>query len=119
MKREREPQPTYFNRWRRYPKSCAGHTMQGLLTGLVILSPAIVAFQMPNAPAALTMAVILFPLTVMGFALALGYWAYQFGSGARKAVNRHKTDSIGWDSADLMVGLWFSVIIATGFTLLA
>lgn len=116
---ETQPQPTYFNRWRRYPKSCAGHTLQGALTGLVILAPAIAALQMPSTASALTVAIILFPLTVMGFTLALGYWAYQFGSGARKAVNRHRTDSIGWDSADLMVGLWFSVIIATAVTLLA
>ena len=104
-------QPTYFSRWRAYPRSCLGHTAQGVLTGMVILAPLLFASQMPNVPAAVAAAIIFSPLSVLGFTLALGYWAYQFGSGARKAVNRHQTDSIGWDAADLSVGLWISVII--------
>lgn len=33
-----------------------------------------------------------------------GGWAYQFGSGMRKAVNAGETDTIGLDAVDYAVG---------------
>ena len=88
--------PTYFSRWRAYPRSCAGHTAQGWGIGVMALSPLIMGALWPLAPVAAI--------------LALGYFCYQFGSGARKAINRHETDSIGWDCADLSVGIWLAVL---------
>ena len=90
------PPPTYFNRWRRYPRSCAGHTLQGFIIGLLMLSPVF----LPS----------LWPLAAFAGLQACGYFAYQFGSGARKAINRHETDSIGWDCADLTVGGWLALL---------
>lgn len=92
------PPPTYFNRWRRYPRSCAGHTLQGFIIGLLILAPP------------LLMGGRGFAVTAFALLQAQGYFAYQFGSGARKAINRHQTDSIGWDCADLSVGGWLALL---------
>ena len=93
--------PTYFNRWRRYPRSCAGHTLQGFIIGALMLTPLLTQRWDGDS---------LWVFTVAGVVLALGYFAYQFGSGARKAINRHETDSIGWDCADLSVGIYLAII---------
>ena len=91
--------PTYFNRWLAYPRSCLGHTLQGLGFGLLILAPN------------LLLAMAAWPLSVAGVMLLMLYVCYQFGSGARKIVNRGHADSIGWDVADASVGLWLAVLI--------
>ena len=108
--------PTYFNRWRRYPRSCFGHTLQGYCIGTVMLAPAMAALQMPDMAAAVAVALMLAPLSLFGFVMALAYMGYQMGSGARKAVNRHETDSIGWDIADMSVGMWLSLVVAVTVT---
>ena len=86
----------YFTRWRRYGWSCAGHTAQGFGIGMLILGPNFL------------LATNAWPLSVLGCVLAIAYIGYQAGSGARKAVNHHQTDSIGWDIADMSVGLWLA-----------
>ena len=108
--------PTYFNRWARYPKSCFGHTLQGCCIGTVMLAPAMAALQMPDIASAMVTALMLAPLSLFGFVLALAYIGYQMGSGARKAVNNHETDSIGWDIADMTVGMWISLVVAVTVT---
>ena len=90
--------PTYFSRWRRYPLSCLGHTAQGVAVGLLMMTP--LRWQE------------LWPLTVVACVLAVGYFLYQLGSGARKAINNHHTDSIGWDIVDLSVGMYLALPVA-------
>ena len=92
----------YFTRWRRYGLSCAGHTAQGFGFGMLMLAPNFL------------LAMQAWPLTVVGAMLAFLYVGYQVGSGARKAVNHHKTDSIGWDIADASVGVWLAVAVWGG-----
>ena len=101
--------PTYFNRWRRYPRSCAGHTLQGFIIGALMLAPAFLPFLPVKLPSYLEEnRLLLLVLPAFAALQAIGYFAYQFGSGARKAINRHETDSIGWDCADLSVGGWLA-----------
>ena len=75
--------PNYGNRWKAYPLSCLGHTLQGLGFGLAILSPN------------LLLAMNAWPMSVIGCVLAIAYIGYKVGSGARKIVNRGHSDSIG------------------------
>ena len=77
-----EPPPTWFGRWRRYPWSVAGHIATGAACGVMA------AFDW-HWPAAVW---------------AGAFFAYQFGSGARKAINRRETDTMGLDTYDLAVG---------------
>ena len=88
----------YFIRWKRYGWSCAGHTLQGYLIGLLLLAPN------------LLLAHAAWPMSLCGVVLAICYLGYQAGSGARKIANQGKADSIGWDIADLSVGIWAAVI---------
>ena len=89
-------QYTWFSRWRVYPWSCAGHVTQGIAAGAL-------AGAGHHWPAAVWFT---------------GYLAYQFGSGARKAVNRHETDTIGLDSFDFTVGFLPGYAIATAVRML-
>ena len=106
--------PTYWSRWKAYGRSCAGHTLQGFLIGLLILAPILGAAYQQTLGDALAIGLLLLPMPVFGFTLALAYIAYQAGSGARKALNsnQHRTDSIGLDIADLTVGLWLSLVVS-------
>ena len=56
--------PTYFSRWRSYPKSCAGHTAQGFGIGLMALSPLILAALWPLTAVATVLVAGVFLLSV-------------------------------------------------------
>ena len=72
----------WFARWKAYPLSVLGHIAQGAVAGIAAAAG----------------------LTPMWVVMLVGYLAYQFGSGARKAVNTHATDTIGLDAFDFAVG---------------
>ena len=46
-----------------------------------------------------------------GIAFLMGGWAYQFGSGYRKAVNTGETDTIGLDCVDYALAFFVGVTI--------
>ena len=81
--------PTWFSRWRSYPWSCAGHVafwgaLPGAMMALGCYAPAMV--------------------------MLVGFAYYEAGSGYRKAVNHGKTDTVGLDFVDAVVGFvpaWF------------
>ena len=79
------PEATWFSRWRKYPKSVAGHIAQGFALGSLCFAD----FWMGFGATAL---------------YGQFFLAYQIGSGARKAVNKRKTDTIGLDAFDFIVG---------------
>ena len=81
-----EPQPTYWSRWRTHPLSCAGHVAQGVLCGVLVLT---------GQP----------PLMALAALWLLLYATYQGLSMARKAVNRHRADTGGLDTADAITGI--------------
>ena len=75
--------PTWFSRWRKYPWSCAGHVLgwgavPGVMMALGLYAPAVV--------------------------MLIGFAYYEAGSGYRKAVNTGKTDTVGLDFVDAVVG---------------
>lgn len=87
--------PTYWNRFRRYPLSCLGHTVQGLVAGLLL---------MPGENSI--------------FAFASVVWAYLFVkyqelSMERKAINTGRADTGGLDVQDFLVGYAFALVVIT------
>ena len=75
--------PTWFSRWRSYGWSCAGHVLfwgaaPGVMMALGLYAPAVV--------------------------MLAGFAYYEAGSGYRKAVNDGKTDTVGLDFVDAVVG---------------
>ena len=77
--------PTWFSRWKAYPMSCLMHVLfWGAVPG------ALLAYDFRTWPVALVM--------LFGFAY------YEAGSGYRKAVNDGKTDTVGLDFVDAVVG---------------
>ena len=84
--------PTWFNRWRTYPKSIAGHILQGVAAGIMVGSGST-------------------ELIIGGVSWMVGFWLYQFGSGLRKAINTNHTDTMGLDAFDFIVGLIPAVVI--------
>lgn len=91
--RKEAGEPTWWSRWRVYPRSCFGHIVQGA----VAASP-MVAVMMKWSLQAFAVAVVIL-LVWMWF-----YTSYQGLSGARKAVNRKKTDTMGLDVIDFLIG---------------
>ena len=101
--RKESEEPTWRGRWRVYPRSCAGHIIQGAAASLPLLA---VSLWKPDNVMAVVVAVAV---------LAVWLWiytAYQGLSGARKAVNRKKTDTMGLDVVDFLIGT-MPVLITT------
>ena len=80
------PAPTWFSRWRSYPKSCFGHVAQGFLAGLCLGAP---------------------DIRLIAFAIlwASSFYVYQGLSFARKVSQEGRGDTAGLDSVDFLVGL--------------
>lgn len=97
MKEKKEKDTTWFSRWRKkpdgtkgYPGSIIGHMAQGVAAGV---------------------------LAAYGYHWAAGIWtagyfSYQFGSGARKAINKRKADTIGLDAFDFTIGFVPAYLVA-------
>ena len=73
---------TYLDGWKRFPLSCLGHHIQGVICGIHIALGDMLA--------------------VAALVYILGYVCYQFGSAWRKDVTG-KIDSPGLDVIDLTV----------------
>ena len=76
--------PTWFSRWRVYPRSVLGHVLQGAASGLLV----------HIGPVGLAIAAFWF----------LGFVAYQALSFARKVSTEGRGDTAGLDAFDFIVG---------------
>ena len=72
----------WFQRWKSYEWSVAGHIAQGAASG------AMAAYGLDWGSAV----------------WSVGFWLYQFGSAARKYSEVGHCDSVGYDSFDFVVG---------------
>ena len=86
--------PSWWSRWRKYPLSCAGHILQGSITGLLMLTE----------------------LWLFGAMWAIFFIAYQGLSFARKVSQEGRGDTAGLDSVDFLVGalITLAVVLVIG-----
>ena len=84
--------PSWFSRWKKYPLSCAGHILQGILAG------AMMAWGDTF-------------LIAVGILWAAFFVAYQGLSFARKVNQEGRGDTAGLDSTDFAVGLILTAVV--------
>ena len=84
---------TWFSRFKMYPKSVIGHIAQGAGAALCVAVPMAMGGG-PALTAGITTAAIWY----------LGFRDYQFGSAKRKEINTGRTDTMGLDTYDFIVG---------------